>query len=53
MPGLIDTHNHLANYALNLLPGIDPSSLDYTGISECLEKFIWPRLYVGLRREHL
>ena len=42
MPGLIDTHNHLANYALNLLPGIDPSSLDYTGISECLEKFIWP-----------
>jgi len=42
MPGLIDTHNHLANYALNLLPGIDPSSLEYTGISECLEKFIWP-----------
>ncbi|MDE0439401.1 MAG: amidohydrolase family protein [bacterium] len=42
MPGLIDTHNHLANYAFNLLPGIDASTLDYMGISECLEKLIWP-----------
>ena len=42
MPGLIDSHNHLANYAFNLLPGIDPSSLEFSGISECLEKFIWP-----------
>ena len=27
MPGLIDSHNHLANYAFNLLPGINSSAL--------------------------
>ncbi len=42
MPGMIDSHNHLANYPYNLLPGIDPSSMDFRGISECLEKLIWP-----------
>lgn len=42
MPGLVDSHNHLANYAFNLLPGVDPSVLDFDGISECLNKFIWP-----------
>ena len=42
MPGLIDSHNHLANYPFNLLPGIDPSSIEFSGISECLEKLIWP-----------
>lgn len=42
MPGLIDSHNHLANYPFNLLPGIDPDTLNFDGISECLQKFIWP-----------
>lgn len=42
MPGLIDSHNHLANYPFNLLPGIDPSTLEFNGISECLQKMIWP-----------
>lgn len=42
MPGMIDSHNHLANYPFNLLPGIDPSTLDFNGISECLQKMIWP-----------
>lgn len=42
MPGIIDSHNHLANYPFNILPGIDPSTLDFNGISECLQKLIWP-----------
>nr|MDJ0925199.1 amidohydrolase family protein [Acidimicrobiia bacterium] len=42
MPGMIDSHNHLANYPFNLLPGIDPDSLNFNGISECLQKLIWP-----------
>lgn len=42
MPGLIDAHNHLADQPYYILPGIDPSVLEYTGISECLEKLIWP-----------
>jgi 5-methylthioadenosine/S-adenosylhomocysteine deaminase len=42
MPGMIDSHNHLANYPFNLLPGIDPESLNFNGISECLQKLIWP-----------
>ena len=42
MAGLIDSHNHLANYPFNLLPGIDPDSAVFSGISECLEKMIWP-----------
>jgi 5-methylthioadenosine/S-adenosylhomocysteine deaminase len=42
MPGFVDSHNHLANYPFNLLPGVDPSTLDYVGVSECLQKLIWP-----------
>jgi cytosine/adenosine deaminase-related metal-dependent hydrolase len=42
MPGMVDSHNHLANYPYNLLPGVDRSSMDFNGISECLEKLIWP-----------
>lgn len=42
MPGLIDSHNHLGDHPYNLLPGIDPSTSQYSGISECLQKLIWP-----------
>lgn len=42
MPGLIDAHNHLADQPYYLLPGIDPSVMDFEGITECLKKLIWP-----------
>lgn len=42
MPGLIDSHNHLANYPCNLLPGIDPATLEVTDMSEILRYLIWP-----------
>jgi len=42
MPGLIDAHNHLADHPYYLLPGIDSSVIEFEGITECLQKLIWP-----------
>lgn len=42
MPGFIDAHNHLADQPYYILPGVDPSSMEYTDVSDCLEKLMWP-----------